>query len=146
MVSAAVIWAIVGLALLIAEIFSGSFFLCFFGIAALIVAGLKQVTGFDQMSIEIIVFAVIGMSGLFTFRKKLLRNFGHSSGTVTIDTQSIITLSSDLPAQSSGKIEYQGTLWDAFNDSNQDLRSGDRASIIATRGIQLIVRPAGVQK
>lgn len=146
MLSAAAIWAILGLVLLIAEIFSGSFFLCFFGLAALIVASIKQATGLDQMALEIIAFATIGMSGLLFFRKKLLRNFGHSTPNITIDTQSIVSLSNDLPAHGSGKIEYQGTLWDAFNDSDQDLHRGDRASVIATRGIQLIIRPSGALK
>lgn len=144
--TAAALWACFGLLLLIAEIFSGSFVLCFFGLAALLVAGIKKVTGLDQLALEMVAFALFGMSGLFAFRKKLLRNFGHSTASIALDNQSIITINTKIPANSTAKIEYQGSLWDAYNESSQDLRQGDRARVIATQGIKLIIRPIGVEK
>lgn len=138
-----VVWGVVGLLLLIAEIFSGAFVLCFFGAAALIIAGAKALTGTENLAVEVAAFALLGIASLFLFREKLLRNFGRRSAGVALDSQKVVELTAALPARSAGKVEYQGTLWDAYNDSDMNLRAGDKAVVVGTQGIKLILKPIG---
>jgi membrane protein implicated in regulation of membrane protease activity len=138
--SPAMIWAAIGLMLLIIEVFTLSFVVLFFGLSALVVAGLKLATGTHNLAIEIVVFAVLGVACLLGFRKKLRQTF-NKSARVNTDASTIIDLSVAIAPHCKAKIEYQGTIWDAHNESDIQLKAGDKAIITRTDGIKLIVRP-----
>ena len=138
--SPTIIWAIFGFCLLIVEIFTLSFVCLFFGLAAIAVACLRATLGFPNLSVEIITFAVLGGACLLAFRDKLLKNFGKSPG-LTTDAHQTITLTADIAPHKAARVEYQGTNWDAHNDSDTPLRCGDTAVIAKTKGIKLILRP-----
>lgn len=140
--SPTLVWAILGFALLIVEIFTQSFVVVFFGVAALAVAALKAATGYANLPYEILAFAAIGTSCIFLFRQKLLKAF-FSRGGIAIDRMKVIELSADVPARGTAKVEYQGTIWDAHNESDVALRRGEQAMVVDTDGIKLVVRPAG---
>jgi len=138
--SPAMIWAAVGLVLLIIEIFTLSFGVLFFGISALVVAGIKATTGMENLATELLLFAIIGGACVLIFRKKLLQAFGKGA-RVNTDTATIIVLSAPIPPKDLAKVEYQGTIWDAYNESDSHLKAGDKAVITNTDGIKLIVKP-----
>ncbi len=138
--SPAMIWAIVGLVLLIVEVFTLSFVVLFFGISALIVAGLKFTTSTNNLALELTIFAVLGCACLLGFRKKLRQTF-NTGAKVNTDASTVIDLSVSLSPHGNAKIEYQGTIWDAYNDSDIHLKKGDKVIIIRTDGIKLIVKP-----
>ncbi|OVE80656.1 hypothetical protein BVY03_05730, partial [bacterium K02(2017)] len=122
-ISPTTIWACLGIALIVIEIFSSTFFLLFFGISALVVA-LIRVIGLDHLAAELTIFALIGMAGTLVFRKKILKSFA-SKQEVNIDKDKVITLSEDIAAHQSGSIQYRGSPWSALNDSDYDLKKGD---------------------
>lgn len=138
--SATVIWAIVGIALLIAEIFTMSFFMIFFGVGAIAVALLKTI-GLNYLPLEIIIFTLLGVGGIFVFRKKMVKTFSEQN-QMSLDENQRIILSSDLPARSHAQIYYQGSTWTAVNESDSNFKTGDEVVIKRTESIKLIVGPA----
>lgn len=139
-ISPATLWAAFGLILLITEVFTLSFVVIFFGIGALVVAALKFSTGLSNLTVELLIFAVSGGACLFVFRNKLRRAFNKGS-KVSGDATTIIKLSSAITPHQSGKIEYQGTIWDAYNDSEENMSVGQKVIVDRTEGIKLIVKP-----
>ncbi len=138
--SPAMIWVAVGLLLLIVEVFTLSFVVLFFGLSALVVAGIKFVTGSDNLAVELVIFAVVGAACLLGFRKKLRQTF-NKGARVNTDASTVIDLSVGVSPHGKAKIEYQGTIWDAHNDSDYQLKVGDKAIIVRTDGIKLIIKP-----
>lgn len=119
--------------------FSLSLVLLFFGVAALVVAILKY-AGLNNIPVEILIFAVLGIAGLLLFRGKLRRSL-KSQPDLGIDRNTPVVLSEDVPAHGSAKIEYQGVLWTAVNDSDTPLPKGSQAFVHKTEGVKLIIHP-----
>ncbi len=137
--SPALIWAVVGIILTLAEIFTTSFFLIFFGVSALVVALLKYFLGLENLAIELLVFALLGMAGILIFRKKVLSSIKGKDG-YTIDRHQQLVLSQDLPAHRDGRVMYQGVSWMAYNEGSEELKQGEKAIIVRTEGVKLILR------
>ncbi len=135
--SPTVIWAILGLGLMVAELLTMTFVLIFFGVAALLVS-LAKYFGLNHLVFEIVLFSVIGLSGIFIFRKKLLANCTPKE-KMSLDHRKPIVLSADIPMGGEARISYQGTQWSAHNESGRDLKIGDKVVIARTDGIDLYV-------
>lgn len=141
--SSALIWAGFGLVLMIAEMLTGTFVLLSFGISALIVA-LFAYAGLENNFLQIVVFAVDGLTNLWIFKKVLPRrqqtpSLENDSGVqFTLDntTQGMI-----LPKEE-GSVFYQGSPWTAFNTGDTPLKAGDRVRIVKTEGIKLVITKA----
>lgn len=136
--SPTLVWAILGMALLVAELATGSFFLVFFGVAALLVA-LARLAGLDHLAAELILFALLGMGGVLVFRRKFMQSFRGQGGNLG-DVNQKLKLDSDIPAHGTGQVEYQGTVWTAVNESGHDLKKGDTVTIARTQGVRLVVK------
>ncbi len=136
-ISPTIIWAILGITLIITEVFTASFFLLFFGIAALVVAAAKLM-GLENFTAELILFAVLGLAGALAFRKKVLASFKSDTSVVGTDGK-VIAATEDIAAKGSGKIQYQGTVWMAVNSGEADIKSGDSVTIVKTDGVKLVL-------
>lgn len=137
-ISPTIIWACVGLSLIIFEVFTTTFFLLFFGIAGLVVAGIKLL-GLENLPAEIIIFSIVGVLGTLIFRQKILKSF-QSNKSVNIDNGQTIKVSEDIPSQAEGNISYRGANWKALNNSEYDLKKGDLAVIERIEGIKIILK------
>ncbi|PKN04138.1 MAG: hypothetical protein CVU74_08420, partial [Deltaproteobacteria bacterium HGW-Deltaproteobacteria-9] len=74
----ALAWAVVGLVLLIAELATLGFILCFIGLGALIVALTTWLGITSSFSSQLIVFSISSLSLLFLLRKTAKKLFaGH---------------------------------------------------------------------
>lgn len=133
------VWAILGIVLLITEVFTSTFFILFFGISALLVAMLR-VVGLNHLATEIIVFAVIGIAGTLIFRSKIVNSF-RSTKTVSSDKDQLIKLTEDIASGETGSVYYQGVPWTAINDSKVDFNKGETAVIDRIDGVKLILKP-----
>lgn len=136
-ISPTVIWACVGIALIVLEIFTTTFFLLFFGIAALVVSVIK-LFGLEDLPTELIIFAAIGLAGTLIFRKKIMKSIS-SKPDLKIDKDKVVTVTEDIASKETGSITYRGSPWKAFNDSDYDLKKGDSAIISKIDGIRLIL-------
>ena len=132
----AYIWLFLGLALLAAEMMAPSFFLMFFGISALIVAG-TRVIGLDNITAEIALFAVLGI-GLVLLLRKRMQSSGDAQ-PVLPDVGQTIKLEIDLMPGEEGTVSYQGAPWTAVNGGTSMLQKGDHVRVKSTSGIRLII-------
>ena len=135
------IWLALGVGLLVVEILTGTLSLIFFSIAAFVVAGMRYFAGVDNWTLESVIFAAVGILSLLALRKKLA-DFMHSkrAGDYTGDVQQEVAISSAIPAGGTGQVEYQGSTWTAVNDSAIEMKAGDRASIVRTEGVKLVLK------
>jgi membrane protein implicated in regulation of membrane protease activity len=140
-ISPAVAWAILGFVLLIIEIFTTTFFVAFFGVAALVIAGLAATGLVTSLTNQLFIFGILGGSGLLVFRRKLVATLQSRPGHST-DKGQIITASAAIAPHAVARIEYQGAIWEATNASEAAITAGDRIVIVSTAGIKLVVRPA----
>lgn len=132
------IWAVLGLILIIAEMLHLSMVLLFFGIAAFVTAGVAWL-GLHNNIAQIVLFALLGLSGMLLFRQKLLHTF-RPTREVGGDRHTRITLSADVPAHGSAPVQYQGTTWTAVNESDHDLKKDTSVYIHGTEGVKLIIK------
>jgi membrane protein implicated in regulation of membrane protease activity len=131
-------WVALGLALVIAEIFSLTLILLFFGIGALVVA-IGKYMGLNNLPLEISIFATLGLAGLLFFRKKVKKGLLAENG-IHFETQQPITLSGDVPAKGEAHITHQGSSWTAVNESDHVLKKGSKVFIARTEGVKLILK------
>lgn len=136
--SPTIIWACIGIGLIIFEVFTTTFFLLFFGIAGIVVALIRVAGLIDHLPTEIIIFSVIGILGTLIFRKKMMQSI-HSRNPVNIDVGSSVTVSEDIASKSEGSITYRGSPWKAFNNSDYSLKKGDFAIIENIEGVKIIL-------
>lgn len=140
---ALVFWVILGVALLVLEMLTGTLILLGFGISALIIF-LFKLMFLNSIATEFILFAVFGIIGIFIFRKKI-KSFS-SKSTFETDLNQTFTLDQSLPAGGSKSVSYQGTIWTAENLEDFDLIIGDKVQIIKTEGIKLFVKKSREHK
>lgn len=130
-------WAVLGLALLIIEIFTMTFALVFFGMAALIVSVLAW-SGMDNITLQILVFTVLGIVDMFLLRKRLMSAL-QAKKNLPMDESQHITLTADVPAGQSAQIMYQGATWIAINETAVDFKKGDNAVIARMDGVKIVL-------
>lgn len=138
--SAAVVWFLVGILCIILEIATLSFVLLFFGLSAILVSLFKYF-GLQNLPLELLLFSLGGLLGLFLFRSKL-RDLWGKRREMDIDKNQIIILSRDILPGEQTEIEYQGSPWTAFNEESFPLKKGDKVKITRTESIKLIVKKA----
>ena len=143
--NAASIWGIVGLVLLAVEMVTGTFYILWFGISALCVAGsLLILTGLPT-SVQLVMFAALSLSSLAIWRlnyKKHAHNsrVGQSQGD---EIGRIGTISEAVSPKQNGKITFaQGVMgsreWTAIAD--KEIAAGEEAVIIRIEGNALRVQ------
>jgi membrane protein implicated in regulation of membrane protease activity len=136
--STTVVWATLGIALILLEVFTSTFVLLFFGVAALLVAGLKLL-GLAHLALEIAIFGGLGMGLTLLLRNKIKASLGSRAGQYRSDE--LLYLDQDIAPGATASIAYQGTTWTAVNDSDRLLAKGSRAVIARTEGVKLFLKP-----
>lgn len=134
-------WAILGVLLLVLEVFTQVIIMLFYGASALIVAVAAGQFGFSNFTHQILAFSLVGTLGLLAFRKRILANFQNGAPDYQIDQNQMVTLESSIPARGEGRVSYQGTPWTAVNESESILPVGARASIVRIEGNKIFIQP-----
>ncbi|MBO4316696.1 MAG: NfeD family protein [Mailhella sp.] len=146
--SAVVIWVIIGTVLLVAEIFSPTFIMMFFGIGAFGAA----VTALIHPSIlgELAAFAAVSAASLFILRSRLLKTFRGSKSDNTRNgarfpySGRLAEVTADILPGAEGEISLGGSFWRAKCDST--VHAGEKVRVLypdRDDELLLIVRPAG---
>jgi inner membrane protein len=142
-------WLIAGIALLGIEMFviDAQFYLVFLGISAAIV-GLLGLAGLSiSEPMEWLLFAVLALATMFTFRRRLYelvrRNSGHVQERITPGDRVLVP--TRLEPGESTRIEYRGTQWTARNVDAQAIEAGSEALISHVDDLTLHVKPAGAR-
>ncbi len=133
------IWVILGVALLVLEIFSVSFFAVFFGVGAL-VAALTTYLGLTTTLVsQIITFLVISIGALLVFRKQILASFSKKGEQYSELLNEKAKVSIAIPAKGEGKVFYRGADWIAEALSESAIAKGATVLIRKVDGIRLLV-------
>lgn len=138
--SPALAWAVVGLLLLIAELATMSFILCFIGLGALIVAAATWVGLTPSVSGQLILFSVSSLLLLFLLRKTARKLFaGHADAPPDYAGEKVPVIQT-IPAGGEGAIRYRGSDWIAFSAETKEIPEGTLVQIETIEGIRVKVK------
>lgn len=141
--SAALVWIIIGVVLIITELMATSIIAVFLGIGAIVTGLLLQAGIIESTAAQYLVFSIVSLIMLLTARGKMTRWFhgftadrGEHGTVFTKDLGERVTVHSDFN-QGAGRVILNGVQWDAR--SEEDLKQGDVAYVIKNEGIHLTV-------
>jgi membrane protein implicated in regulation of membrane protease activity len=137
-------WLALGLVLIALEmVSSGGFYIIFFGVAAVVVAGLAG-TGLTEASwVQWLLFSVLSIASLVLFRNPLMRTLNLGAGAADIDTLAgeTGTALEDMSVGANGRVELRGTTWSARNAGSTPLARGHRCVVVRAERLTLLVKP-----
>lgn len=142
-----IVWIVLGICLIVAEVFTLGFVLLWFGIAAL-AAALVGFLGFG-IGWQFLVFAVVSVALTVLSRTIFSTYYSHN------DEQLFKTGIDGLPGQigtvtgaskgslQSGEVKVYGSTWTAFpEDEEQPLIEGEKVEVVRVKGSSIYVRRA----
>jgi len=138
----ALLWAITGLALVIVELLTGTFYLLMLGVAAFGAAGTAWL-GYDFPA-QVIVGAVIAASGCYAVHVYRAKNRTQQMPPVDAGMPASFETWID-PGARLARVRYRGASWDARVEGIEALEPGAIVYVLATDGNTLKVvknRPA----
>lgn len=138
-----VLWAVIGVLLIIAELFVPSFVIIFFGAAALVVALLTVIGLLGSLTAQLITFAVVSVVSIVFLRARFQKTFlGHSSNVNDRNDPLNLVKGARVRALSAfvdgeGTVSYRGASWRAR--SEEPIAEGDTLWVVGSEGIILLV-------
>ena len=142
-------WLVLGMFLAALELVTpGSFFIIFFGVAALVV-GLLDMWGLaGPVWVQWLLFSIISVAALLLFRNPLLRlaraDQPNASLVDALITETAHALE-DIPPDEFGRVELRGSAWSAKNVATQVIVKGQRCTVQRVDGLKLYVLPEGAR-
>ena len=142
-----IFWAILGVVLIVAEIFTSGFVLLWFGIGAL-AAALLGLVGIDNLAIQFLVFAVVSISLTAASRTIFVNYFSREStgqslrsGVDALPGKIGTVVSSSRGALQEGAVKVFGSTWTAYPASGEEpLEAGERVCVERIEGASIYVR------
>jgi membrane protein implicated in regulation of membrane protease activity len=146
-----ILWIILGIGLIIAEIFTFGFVLFWFGIGA-IAAALAASLGFG-LGLQFLVFAVASI-GLTFMSRIIFANYYshgdedfHKTGIDTLPGQIGTVTTASKGALNEGAVKVYGSTWTAFPiDGSRELIEGEKVEVERVEGSSIYVRPVSEKK
>ncbi|MDQ4123796.1 MAG: NfeD family protein [Acidobacteriota bacterium] len=138
-----ILWAILGILLIVAEIFTAGFVLFWFGIAAL-VAAFSALVGFGA-GFQFLIFIIVSTILTALSRTIFVKYFSHpqelKSGVDGLPGQIGTVVSPSKGALKSGEVKVYGSVWTAYPaEGEESLNEGDRVEIVRVQGASVYVR------
>ena len=135
------IWTLIGFFFLALEFVSTTMHSAFFAAGAFLVALLVGMNVGGPLWAQILTFTLFSMVTLLIIRPIVVKRL-KLSVTKVVDTmvgeQAILV--DDLPPAGLGKAEMRGSMWNARNIGETELRRGQRATVERVEGLVLLVR------
>lgn len=142
-----ILWIVLGVALIVAEIFTFGFVLFWFGIGALVAAfaGLFGVGLFGQF----LIFAVVSVA-LTLLSRTIFANFyshgeahKYKTGIDALPGQIGTVTGASRGALNSGEVKVFGSVWRAFpEEGEKPLVEGEKVEVVRVEGASIYVRRA----
>ena len=142
-----ILWCVLGLALIVAEVFTTGFVLLWFGIGAL-AAAFAALIGIDSLAIQFAIFILVS-GGLTAASRTIFVNYfsrektGNSlrSGADALPGKIGTVVSSSRGAMNEGAVKVFGSTWTAYPaDGEEPLEAGDRVEVTQVEGASIYVR------
>ncbi len=145
MMQAMWIWGAIGLILLAAEMATGTFYVLWFGVAALIIALLTWLIPEMSTSLQLILFSTLSIGSLLLWRNFYKKNDTHSrvGQAQGEEIGRVGTITEPITAAQNGRIQFaQGLMgsreWAAV--ANESIAAGASAVVVAVEGNALRVK------
>jgi membrane protein implicated in regulation of membrane protease activity len=143
-----ILWAVLGILLVIAEIFTSGFVLLWFGVGAL-AAGLLAMLG-AGLGLQFLAFIVVSSLLTALSRTIFLNYFEHKNegdrvrlGAASLPGQIGTVVSESRGALNEGAVKVYGSVWTAFPaEGEEPLREGERVVVERLTGASIYVRRA----
>jgi hypothetical protein len=138
-------WAWLGfglLSILLELLTSLGFYLIFFGVGALVVGALASLPWVIPPWAEWLLFTGCSIVALLLFRRPVLARFHASGQRLKLEClvgETALVLE-DIAVGSIGRVELQGTTWNARNFGAHPLSRGQRCMVEKSAGLLLGVR------
>jgi membrane protein implicated in regulation of membrane protease activity len=142
-----ILWCVLGLALIVAEVFTSGFVLLWFGIGAL-AAALAGFIGIDSLALQFLIFAVVS-SGLTAASRTIFVNYfsrenpGNElrTGADSLPGKIGTVVSSSKGALNEGAVKVFGSTWTAYPAAGESpLEAGERVRVESIQGASIYVR------
>lgn len=142
-----ILWVILGVILIVAEIFTTGFVLLWFGIGAL-AAAFAGMIGIDSPALQFLIFAVVSL-GLTAASRTIFVNYfsrekqGDSlrSGVDALPGKVGTVVSSSRGALNEGAVKVFGSTWTAYPAAGEEpLEAGERVQVESVEGASIYVR------
>jgi inner membrane protein len=137
-------WLVLGLVLVALELAaSGGFYVIFFGVAALLIAGLHTLDLAGPVWLQFLLFSVFAVGSLALFRGPLMRLLSAGEGQDDMDTLigEIGTPLEAIAPGAVGRLELRGTTWSARNAGATVIPEGRRCVVVRRDRLMLFVQP-----
>ncbi len=150
--SPALIWFLVGVGFILAELAMPGLILIFFGMGCWVASLFTLLFG-PELEWQLAVFLAASLALLFTLRKYFTRTFGgrrKAGADRELDDRVIgkpAEVTADIGAHSAGEIKFRGSFWRAVSDT--PLAAGEAVIIIGAETEDKLtyrVKPAGDSK
>ncbi|MCA1817520.1 MAG: NfeD family protein [Acidobacteria bacterium] len=146
-----ILWTVLGLLLIIAEVFSTGFVLLWFGVGAL-AAALAAVVGVGY-PLQFLVFFVVSVALTAASRTIFAEHFvkrGHEGGLKTgmesLPGKVGTVVTSSRGALNEGAVKVFGSTWTAYPSPGEEpLEAGDRVVVDSIQGASIYVRRVGTE-
>ena len=139
-------WIVVGAVLLAAELtlVDAQFYLVFVGVAALVTGAAVWVAGPFPPAVDWALFGAFCVVMLAAFRKRVYERIRRVDGEVSQGTVGELAIAhATIAPGHHGRVELRGTVWEARNVGDVEIRKGERARVLATQGLVLELRREG---
>jgi len=142
-----ILWCVLGLALIVAEVFTTGFVLLWFGIGAL-AAAFAALIGIDSLAIQFAIFILVS-GGLTAASRTIFVNYfsrektGNSlrSGADALPGKIGTVVSSSRGAMNEGAVKVFGSTWTAYPAAGESpLEAGERVRVESIEGASIYVR------
>lgn len=141
-----IVWLVLGIALIIAEVFTLGFVLLWFGVGAM-AAALVAFMGFGLVW-QFAAFAIVSIALTALSRTIFSKYLHHSeanslkSGTDSMPGQIGTVTISSKGALKEGAVKVFGSTWTAFpEDEDTVLNEGEKVEVVRVQGSSIYVRP-----
>lgn len=138
-----IIWIVIGVIFIVAEIFTLGFVLLWFGIGALL-AGLMNLLGFGYVT-QFLVFAIVS-AVLTALSRRILVKFLNTGTEVAIGIEALpgkigIVTESSKGVLNEAAVKVYGSVWRAYPEEGEEpLNQGEKVMITRIEGASIYVR------
>ncbi len=138
-----IIWIVIGVIFIVAEIFTLGFVLLWFGIGALL-AGLMNLLGFGYVT-QFLVFAIVS-AALTLLSRQILVKFLNTETKVAIGIEALpgkigIVTESSKGVLNEAAVKVYGSVWRAYPEEGEEpLNQGEKVMITRIEGASIYVR------
>src|SRR5215212_263805 len=145
-----ILWTVLGVMLIVAEVFTPGFVLLWFGIGAL-AAAFAGLVGISSLSLQFLIFALVSVTLTAASRTIFVNYFSREktgsdlkSGVDALPGKIGTVVTASQGALHEGAVKVFGSTWTAYPaEGEEPLEAGERVEVERVQGASIYVRRIG---